>query len=145
MGEEEANALLSEFPAAEHDELVTKGHLRAELAEVRVEIADLRTDTRTDIADLRTEMRTEFAEVRTEIAGLRTENRTDIAGLRTENRTDVADLRTEMRTEFAEIRTEIAGLHTEIAHSANRTLVATSGMLIAGVGVAAAIGRALGT
>ena len=83
MGEEEANALLSEFPAAEHDELVTKGHLRAELAEIR-----------------------------TEIAG---------------------------------VRTEIAGLHTEIAHSANRTLVATSGMLIAGMGVAAAIGRALGT
>ena len=82
MGEEEANALLSEFPAAEHDELVTKGHLRAELAEVRVELADLRT--------------------------------------------------------------EIAGLRTEIAHSANRTLVATSGMLIAGMGVAAAIGRALG-
>ena len=94
MGEEEANALLSEFPAAEHDELVTKGHLRAELAEVRVEIADLRT---------------------------------------------------EMRTEFAAGRTEIAGLRTEIAHSANRTLVATSGMLIAGMGVAAAIGRALGT
>ena len=83
MGEEEANALLSEFPAAEHDELVTKGHLRAVLAEIR-----------------------------TEIAG---------------------------------VRTEIAGLHTEIAHSANRTLVATSGMLIAGMGVAAAIGRALGT
>ena len=83
MGEEEANALLSEFPAAEHDELVTRGHLRAELAEIR-----------------------------TEIAG---------------------------------VRTEIAGLHTEIAHSANRTLVATSGMLIAGMGVAAAIGRALGT
>ena len=76
MGEEEANALLSEFPAAEHDELVTKGHLRAELAEVRVEIAALRA---------------------------------------------------------------------EVAHSANRTLVATSGMLIAGMGVAAAIGRAIGT
>ena len=83
MGEEEANALLSEFPAAEHDELVTRAHLRAELAEVRTEIAGLRA--------------------------------------------------------------EIAGLHTEIAHSANRTLVATSGMLIAGMGVAAAIGRAIGT
>ena len=112
MGEEEANALLSEFPAAEHDELVTKGHLRAELAEVRVELADLRTDMRTELADLRTDMRTELADVRTEIAGL---------------------------------RTEIAGLRAEIAHSANRTLVATSGMLIAGMGVAAAIGRAIGT
>lgn len=68
LGEEEANALLAEFPASEHDELVTKEFLRAELAEVRA----------------------------------------------------------------------------EIAHSANRTLIATSGMMIAGMGVAAAIGRALG-
>jgi len=76
MGEEEADAMLAEFPASEHDELVTKAFLRAELADVRTEIAEVRT---------------------------------------------------------------------EIAHAANRTLVATSAMLIAGMGVAAAIGQALGS
>lgn len=50
LGEEEAGALMSEFPATEHDELVTRQYLRAEIAE------------------LRTEMHQEFANVRTEIA-----------------------------------------------------------------------------
>jgi len=38
IGEEEAEALLSEFPARELDEPVTKDFLRAELAELRAEM-----------------------------------------------------------------------------------------------------------
>ena len=38
LGEEDANALMSEFPALEADELVTEQFLRAEMAELRVEI-----------------------------------------------------------------------------------------------------------
>lgn len=34
VGEEDANALMSEFPSSEADELVTKQFLRAELAEL---------------------------------------------------------------------------------------------------------------
>lgn len=34
IGEEDANVMLSQFPAAETDELVTKQYLRAELAEL---------------------------------------------------------------------------------------------------------------
>jgi hypothetical protein len=34
LGEDDANALMSEFPASEADELVTKQFLRAELAEL---------------------------------------------------------------------------------------------------------------
>jgi len=45
IGEENANALMSEFPSVEADELVTKQFLRAELSEglgpVRLEIAAL--------------------------------------------------------------------------------------------------------
>jgi hypothetical protein len=40
VGAEEADALLNEFPANEGDELVTKQVLRAELAELRVEVHD---------------------------------------------------------------------------------------------------------
>ena len=45
IGEDDANALMSEFPSVEADELVTKQFLRAELAEsmgsLRTEIAQL--------------------------------------------------------------------------------------------------------
>ena len=49
LGEDDANALMSEFPASEADELVTRQFLRAEMAE-------LRTELRTEVAELRTEM-----------------------------------------------------------------------------------------
>ncbi len=38
LGEQDANRLMSEFPAVEADELVTKQFLRAELAELRSEL-----------------------------------------------------------------------------------------------------------
>jgi glutathione S-transferase len=42
LGEHDANVLMSEFPSVEADELVTKQFLRAELGEVRAELADMR-------------------------------------------------------------------------------------------------------
>ena len=41
IGEDDANALMSEFPASEADELVTRQFLRAELATLRGELAAL--------------------------------------------------------------------------------------------------------
>ena len=41
IGEEAAEAMLSQFPARELDEPVTKEFVRAEIAEVRAEIATL--------------------------------------------------------------------------------------------------------
>ena len=40
LGEHDANVLMSEFPSVEADELVTKQFLRAELAELRTEMAE---------------------------------------------------------------------------------------------------------
>ena len=40
LGEHDANLLMSEFPSLEADELVTKQFLRAELAELRAELAE---------------------------------------------------------------------------------------------------------
>ena len=40
LGEDDANALMTEFPSIEADELVTKQYLRAELAELRTEQAE---------------------------------------------------------------------------------------------------------
>lgn len=48
LGDDDANALMSQFPLVEADELVTKQYLRAELgllrSELRGEIVDLRSD-----------------------------------------------------------------------------------------------------
>jgi hypothetical protein len=97
-GDDVTEAFLSQFPASEADELVTRDHLRAELGltrtELHTEIADLRAEMRSEIADLRTEMRSE-------IADLRTEMRSEIAGLRAEMHGQVGDLRTEMHREFS--------------------------------------------
>ena len=38
LGDEDANVLMSEFPSVEADVLVTRDHLRAELAELRAEL-----------------------------------------------------------------------------------------------------------
>lgn len=62
LGEEHANALMSEFPALEADELVTKQFLRAEMAELRTEMAELRTELRTDLRGEIGSVRTEMAE-----------------------------------------------------------------------------------
>jgi hypothetical protein len=40
LGEPDANALMSEFPSVEADELVTKQFLRVELADLRAEMAE---------------------------------------------------------------------------------------------------------
>ncbi len=40
LGEDDANAFMSEFPSVEADELVTKEVLRAEFAEFRTEMAE---------------------------------------------------------------------------------------------------------
>jgi hypothetical protein len=56
IGEDDANALMSEFPASEAEELVTKQFLRAELALTRGELRDEMAGLRIDLASLRTEM-----------------------------------------------------------------------------------------
>ena len=59
IGEEAAEAMLSQFPARDLDEPVTKEFVQAEIADVRREIAVLRG-----------EMQTEFAKVRGELAAV---------------------------------------------------------------------------
>ena len=77
LGEEDANALMTEFPSVEADELVTKQFLRAELVELRGdlrgEMAELRTELSGEIAGMRADMTGEFGAVRGEMADLRNE------------------------------------------------------------------------
>ena len=62
-GEEATEALLSDHPTNEGDELVTKDLLRAEMADVRSQFADVRTE----IADVRSELRSEIGDLRAEM------------------------------------------------------------------------------
>jgi hypothetical protein len=64
LGEDDANALISEFPASEADELVTTSVLRAEMAGLRGEFADLRGEFAV--------LRGEFADLRGDVANLET-------------------------------------------------------------------------
>ena len=56
LGEDDANALMYEFPASEADELVTKQFLRAELATLRGEMGLMRSEFWAELALLRTEL-----------------------------------------------------------------------------------------
>ncbi|MCX7621702.1 MAG: hypothetical protein N2037_12770 [Acidimicrobiales bacterium] len=71
LGPDDANALMSEFPSTEVDELVTRHFLRAEMAELRremhTEIGQLRNEMHTEIGQLRNEMHTELSAVRHEL------------------------------------------------------------------------------
>ena len=55
---------------------------------------------------------TAVANVRADVAELRTELKTDMANLRTELKTDMANLREELKTDMANLRTEITELKT---------------------------------
>lgn len=99
-----------------------ENRLTRETTGIRLEIAELRSETRTDIAELRAETQTAIAGVRTEIAELRAETqasiaevRTEIAELRGETRAGIAGLRAEMKADFASVHKEISGLHGRIA------------------------------
>jgi hypothetical protein len=73
MGQEEAEALLSQFPSRDLDEPVTKDFVRAEVNDlrgsVRAEIGDLRTEMHTEIGSLRADMYDRFRQHTMWIAG----------------------------------------------------------------------------
>ena len=108
-GDEVTQAFLSQFPAREGEEPITRDFLRAELAEVRAEMAELRTEMRTEMSDLRGELRTEMA------------------GLRTEMGTELSDQRGELKAEMAELRADLNRMGSRLAG----LLVGVAGVLTA--------------
>ena len=110
IGKEGAAALasyLSKFTdervKANIDNLVTKTEFHKEIAEIRMDIAELRSELKQDIAELRSELKQDTAELHTEIAELRSEYKQDIAQLRTEIVALRADLQNEMKDGFAKM------------------------------------------
>ena len=75
-------------------------NLRTEIAEVRIEVADLKTELTSDIAGLRAEFKGDISDLRAELKG-------DMADLRAELKGDMADLRAELKLDFQANRAEI--------------------------------------
>lgn len=110
IGKEGAAALasyLSKFTdervKANIDNLVTKTEFHKEIAEIRMDIAELRSELKQDIAELHTE-----------VAELRSELKQDIAELRSELKQDIAELRSEYKQDIAQLRTEIVALRADL-------------------------------
>lgn len=122
LGEEVANALLSQFPANDLETPATKDFVRAECialkTDVMHEIDLVRTDLTAKIDGLRTELKTEMADLRTEL-------KSDIYDLRTELKGDIYDLRTELKGEIGELRVQMGDLRTEMQREFRLQLVAT--------------------
>jgi hypothetical protein len=149
LGEQDANALMTQFPSIEADELVTKQFLRAELAELRADMSDeFRTELRGEISGLRDELRGEISglrdELRGEISGLRDELRGEISGLRDE----ISGLRDQFHGELSgevaglrdEFRGEILALRTEMVDRFHQQTLWFGGALTAATALLAAIG-----
>ena len=110
IGKEGAAALasyLSKFTdervKANIDNLVTKTEFHKEIAEIRMDIAELRSELKQDVTELHTE-----------ITELRSELKQDIAELRSELKQDIAELRSELKQDIAELRTEIVALRADL-------------------------------
>ena len=84
------------------DNLVDKPEFHKEVAEIRMDIADVRVE----VKNVYSELKQDIADVHNEIAEVRTE----IANVRSELKQDIADV----RNEIAEVRTDIAGVRTEM-------------------------------
>ncbi len=120
IGDENANVLMSQFPSVEADELVTKQVLRAELAEVRRDMA-----TREDLATLESNLRGDLAtldsNLRGDMATLDSKLRDDLA-----TRGDLATLESNLRGEMARFE---GGLRAEMAERfRQQTILLGSGL-----------------
>ena len=71
IGEEEAEAVLSNFPARDVEEPVTKEHLQLELALIRTDLDAGRAAVRSDLNAGLAAVRLQIAEVRTDVAGFK--------------------------------------------------------------------------
>jgi hypothetical protein len=76
-------------------------------------LGDMDTSELATKADLGV-LRTELADVKTDMAEMRSELKTEMAELRSELKTEMADLRSELRTEIAGVKGEIAALKGEM-------------------------------
>jgi len=121
LGEEEAEAMVAEFPAREEDRPASKADLELVAVAAREQLAEFRGETRAEFEKLRGEMSTEFEKVRGEMSTEFSKVRGEMAGLRGEMSTEfekvrgeMTGLRGEMSTELSKVRGELTGIRGEM-------------------------------
>jgi gas vesicle protein len=108
LGVDQANTLMTVLPREPAGELVTKSFFRSELdqrfalteANLRLEMAELRSELKGEMAELRSELKAEIAELRSEL-------KAEITELRSELKAEITDVRNESRIGLAEVRAEM--------------------------------------
>jgi predicted nucleic acid-binding Zn-ribbon protein len=111
IGPTEAGILMELLPPTSWDDIATRQQLEATNQRIDNAVATIGADLRVEMAELRTELRGEMAELRTELRG-------EMAGLRTELQGEMAELRGDM----AGLQGDMAGLRGELELALARNL-----------------------
>jgi hypothetical protein len=127
VGHHGAAYLMARVPPMEWDHLASKD----DVADLKADMADMRTELKADMADMRTELKADMADMRTELkadmADLRTELKAEIADVRAGLGAEIKDLRKDTVHEFAMVRTEMTGVKHEILGAFRAELTAAIG------------------
>ncbi|HEU5149648.1 MAG TPA: hypothetical protein VFU19_04080 [Iamia sp.] len=129
LGEEETDALMSEFPASPRDDPATTTDLALLRSDIHQDFADFKAEVHQDFADFRAEVHQDFADFKSEI-------HQDIADFKAEVHLDISGLRAEVHQDIAGFRAEVHDLFRQMA-------MWMVGAMIAGMGLAAGIGAAV--
>ena len=131
LGREEAETLMAQLPPYDWPDLATK----QDLAELRGDMEQLRTDFKGEIEQLRTELKGDMAQLRGELKGDVVQLRGEMEQLRGEMgqlRGDMEQLRTELKGDMAQLRGEMGlemAKHVRTHIIATVTAVAATGSL----------------
>lgn len=88
--------------------------IRVEMAGMRADMAEMRTELKTEMAGLRSEFYEMRSELKADMANLRTELKTEMAELRADMETGIAELRADMETGIAELRADMETGHSRL-------------------------------
>jgi len=106
---------------------------KTDIANLRTDNANLRTELKADNANLKTELKADIANLRTELKG-------DNAALRDELKDDVASLSSELKADSAQMRENFTGFQSRVNTSfRNIKWFITVAVAAGAVGVAAAV------
>ena len=120
-----AEAVVATVGAAMGENVATKADIadvRTELAEVKAElkadIAAVQTELKADINELRAELKADIAAVQTELKAdanqIRAELKADIAAVQTELKADANQIRAELKADRAVAQANLAGLEARL-------------------------------
>ena len=137
--EEATSEMLSYFPARDLDEPVTKEFLRAELADLRLDMYAQITGVQSRIGSLRDDTHAQISGVQAEISNLRDDTHAQISGVQA----GISNLRDDMRTEISGVQSQIGNLRDDMRVAMQRMLIWMIGTMIALAGVIAGIGFAV--